>query len=90
MMVGSADRDERRFLRASEFDVMREPMPQVGFGHGIHFCLGAALARIEARVAREELITRAEDLRVPRQRWAPRHGLNVYGPRALYAVLRRG
>ena len=89
VMIGSANRDDRCFPRASAFDVMRDARPHVGFGYGIHYCLGAALARLEARVALEELITRAPDLRVPSTRWVPRAGLNVHGPQALRVVLRR-
>ena len=87
-MIGSANRDERRFPNASQFDVTREPIPHVGFGHGIHFCLGAALARLEARVALEELLSRTDCLHVTNPKWAPRRAVNVHGPRALEVVLR--
>lgn len=53
---GSANRDERVFERSMEFDVRREPNPHLSFGHGIHFCLGASLARLEMRVMFEELL----------------------------------
>jgi cytochrome P450 len=43
---GSANRDESVFERAGEFDITRDPNPHVGFGHGIHYCLGAALGRL--------------------------------------------
>ena len=59
----SADRDDRAFDRASEFDVGRTPNEHVAFGAGgPHFCLGASLARLEARVMFEELLTRLPDL----------------------------
>ena len=83
------NRDERRFPDASRFDVTRELVPHVGFGHGIHFCLGAALARLEARVALEELLTRVDDLRVLKARWVPRRAMNVHGPQKLRVVFRR-
>jgi cytochrome P450 len=44
------------------FDVRREPNPHVGFGHGLHFCLGASLARLELRVTLDELARRVEAL----------------------------
>jgi cholest-4-en-3-one 26-monooxygenase len=65
LMYGSANRDEDIFGRtASQFDVGRDPNPHVAFGFGTHFCLGAALARLEIRVMFEELLTRLRDLRL--------------------------
>jgi cytochrome P450 len=55
---GSANRDERVFERSMEFDVARDPNPHLAFGHGIHYCLGANLARLEIRVMFEELLPR--------------------------------
>jgi cytochrome P450 len=55
---GSANRDERQFPRADTFDVTRDPNLHLGFGHGLHFCLGANLARLEMRVMYEELLAR--------------------------------
>jgi cytochrome P450 len=57
MLTGSAGRDERVFPDPDRFDVTRRIDQHVSFGHGIHFCLGAALARMEARVALEEMLT---------------------------------
>jgi cytochrome P450 len=53
---GSANRDELVFARSMEFDCRRDPNPHLGFGHGIHFCLGASLARLEMRVMFEEIL----------------------------------
>jgi cytochrome P450 len=53
---GSANRDERVFARPATFDVRRSPNPHLAFGHGVHFCLGANLARLEMRVVFEELL----------------------------------
>ncbi|MCD9624760.1 cytochrome P450 [Rhabdothermincola salaria] len=55
---GSANRDELAFDRPDTFDITRSPNPHVGFGHGIHYCLGANLARLEIRVLFEELLPR--------------------------------
>ena len=55
---GSANRDERVFVDSMSFDIRRDPNPHVGFGHGIHFCLGANLARLEIRVLYDELLAR--------------------------------
>lgn len=55
---GSANRDELEFPAADTFDVARDPNLHVGFGHGLHFCLGASLARLEMRVMYEELLDR--------------------------------
>ncbi|EPX54984.1 putative cytochrome P450 hydroxylase [Cystobacter fuscus DSM 2262] len=57
VLVGSANRDPRKFPEPDRFDVTRDIVGQVAFGHGIHFCLGASLARLEARVVLEELLT---------------------------------
>lgn len=59
---GSANRDERAFERSDELDVHREGHRHLAFGHGIHFCIGAALARLEVHIALEALL--ALDLRV--------------------------
>ncbi|HMD44789.1 MAG TPA: cytochrome P450 [Acidimicrobiales bacterium] len=57
-VTGSATRDERHFEDPDRFDVDREPGLQLGLGYGIHSCLGAALARMETRIAVEELARR--------------------------------
>jgi cytochrome P450 len=54
-LLGSANRDERRFPSPDVYDVGRNPQGHVGFGFGKHFCLGASLARLEAQVALEAL-----------------------------------
>jgi cytochrome P450 len=55
---GSANRDELVFTAPDTFDITRKPNPHLGFGYGVHYCLGANLARLELRVMFEELLTR--------------------------------
>jgi cytochrome P450 len=58
LLTGAATRDPRAFDRPDEFDLDRPPSVSIGFGHGVHSCLGAALARLEGRIAIEELAAR--------------------------------
>jgi cytochrome P450 len=58
LLNGSANRDERRFPHGEEFDIHREVERHFAFGYGVHFCLGAALARLEATIALEEILKR--------------------------------
>lgn len=53
---GSANRDERVFVEPMHFDIRRAPNPHLAFGHGVHYCLGANLARLELRVLLEEML----------------------------------
>ncbi|HEU4784901.1 MAG TPA: cytochrome P450 [Ktedonobacterales bacterium] len=61
--IGSANRDAERFPEAHVFDITRAPNRHLAFGFGIHFCLGAPLARLEARLALEALTARFRDIR---------------------------
>jgi cytochrome P450 len=61
---GSANRDGTVFDHADEFDIARKPNPHLGFGQGVHYCLGANLARLELRVLFEELLSRFGTVRV--------------------------
>jgi cytochrome P450 len=63
---GSANRDASVFDDADEFDIVRKPNPHLGFGQGVHYCLGANLARLELRVLFEELLSRFGTVRVVR------------------------
>lgn len=68
---GSANRDGDVFDRPDEFDIGRKPNPHLGFGQGVHYCLGANLARLELRVLYEELLSRFSSVRVVRPvEWA--------------------
>jgi cytochrome P450 len=60
----AANRDERVFPEPHRFDIHRAPNPHLTFGHGIHFCLGAPLARLEARVALRLMLERYPDIEV--------------------------
>ena len=74
-VIGSANRDENVFDRPNELDLRREPNKHLSFGQGIHFCLGAPLARTEAQVAINTLLSRMPDLRLNVRadslRWRP-------------------
>jgi cytochrome P450 len=63
---GSANRDASVFDDADEFDIARKPNPHLGFGQGVHYCLGANLARLELRVLFEELLSRFRTMQVVR------------------------
>lgn len=56
--IASANRDEAQFPEPDHFDIQRNPNRHIAFGHGIHFCLGAPLARLEARIALTEMLKR--------------------------------
>jgi len=58
LLTGAAGRDDREFTDPERFDVARAFDRHVSFGFGVHYCLGAHLARLEARVAIEEMLTR--------------------------------
>jgi cytochrome P450 len=64
--IASANHDETHFPDPERFDVRREPNPHLAFGHGIHFCIGAPLARLEAKIALGVMLERIPDMtRVP-------------------------
>ncbi len=64
LLTGSANRDERHFDNADEFDIHRTISRHLAFGYGLHFCLGAALARIEGRIVLDEMLRRWTDWEV--------------------------
>ncbi|WKG06742.1 cytochrome P450 [Mycolicibacterium sp. HK-90] len=68
---GSANRDSLVFEQADVFDITRKPNPHLGFGYGVHYCLGANLARLELRVLFEELLGRFSSARLAKPvEWA--------------------
>jgi cytochrome P450 len=66
-LVGSANRDDRHYPDGDRFDIHRKIDQHITFGHGIHFCLGAALARLEGRVALDEVLKRFPQWEVDRE-----------------------
>ena len=64
LLWASANRDERRYPDPDTLDLGRAPLRNVAFGEGIHFCLGAPLARLEARIAFEALFTRVPEYEI--------------------------
>jgi cytochrome P450 len=66
-LIGSANRDEGIFERADEMDITRDPNPHIGFGAGIHFCLGAPLARLEMSVSLPALWEKYPDMSLAKE-----------------------
>jgi cytochrome P450 PksS len=84
-LLASANRDEAAFENADRLDIARSPNRHVAFGYGIHYCLGAPLARLEARIAILKLVQRFPDIRlaVPREKLVWRKNLGLHGLKAL-------
>ncbi len=83
LLIGSANRDERVFEDPDVFDVTRNTTAMLSFGNGTHFCLGASLARLEARVALEEIQSRLPDYEIEESGLERVHSSNVRGFAAL-------
>lgn len=79
LLVGSANRDARIFERADAYDIERDTTSMLSFGYATHFCLGASLARLEGRVALEEVLDRLPGLEVVHDGIERVHSINVRG-----------
>ncbi len=88
-VLASANRDERQFQAPDTLDLGREPNRHVSFGLGIHYCLGAPLARLEGRIALQTLVNRFSQLRLakPEQAIKWRTGAIMRGPKQLPVLL---
>lgn len=80
IITGAANRDPRAYSDPDRFDIDRDGPPSIGFGHGIHYCLGAHLARLESRIALTELYRRWPQLEVDLGAVEWVHMSNVAGP----------
>jgi cytochrome P450 len=83
LLNGSANRDGREFEDADRLDVQRRNIHHLSFGYGIHFCLGASLARLEGRVALEEVLARWTDWEIDYDQAEMAHTSTVRGWKSL-------
>ncbi len=88
MLTGAANRDPTRFDQPDEFDIRRESKPHLGFGFGLHTCLGAILARMEAQVVMSTLLDRLPAYRIAEP---VKYGdFSLRGPTAVWLELGKG
>jgi len=88
MLVGAANRDHRRFAPDGDvFDIFREPRAHMSFGAGTHFCMGNALARLEGRIALEEILKRFPEWEVDWPNAVPSETAAVRGWAAMPTLL---
>jgi cytochrome P450 len=85
LLNGAANRDEREFPGADLLDVRRENVRHLSFGYGIHFCLGASLARLEGCVALDEVLARWPEWEIDRTAAVMAHTSSVRGWKSLPA-----
>ena len=88
LWLASANRDEHQFENADRFIIDRDPNEHMAFGNGIHFCLGAPLSRLEAKIGLKALFSEFPNLRVdPKEPLKPLPYLRVHGLESLSVVL---
>ena len=89
LILGSANRDPARFVNPDVLDIQRQDNKHCGFGSGIHFCLGSALARAEAQIALNVLLNRLPELRLldNKVEWA--NNIVFHGPKHLHLGFRQ-
>lgn len=92
LILGSANRDPSRFENPDKLDLSRDPNKHLGFGSGIHYCIGAPLARLEGRIALTKLFARFPNLKlaVPKTSIRWRRGLAFRGPVRLPVITGSG
>jgi len=90
LLNASANHDERHFTEPDRFDIDRDEGRHLSFGHGLHLCLGAHLARLEARVTLEELLTRFPEWEVDTPNAVRAQTSTVRGWEKLPVILPRG
>jgi len=83
LLIGAGNRDPERFPNPDRLDLSRQDVRPLSFGHGLHHCLGAQLARLESQIAFEALLTRLPDLRFGRDEIVWGKNVVLRGPRVL-------
>ena len=87
LLLGAANRDPEVFADPERLDVTRTDVRHLSFSHGIHFCLGAQLARLEGALALEALVTRDPRMKLPDQKITWRNNTILRGPKELWLEL---
>ncbi len=89
--IASGNRDEAQFPNANRFEMKRSPNRHLAFGHGIHFCLGAPLARLEAKIALGAMLERFPEMRrVPGAPLEPLSSMILYGVKNFPITFKKG